>query len=167
MQAAEFLTSHFLASYQPKTNIAVSAYWPFRHEIDVRPLLNRLNHIGCTCLLPIIIGREKPLQFRQWKPGDTLEVSRFGVMGPSRHHPNGTPEIVVVPLLAFDSGGYRLGYGGGYYDLTLEKLRKRSSILAVGAAYQVQQVDSVPHDQFDQRLDAVVTEEGILQFNRE
>ena len=167
VHAAECLTSHFIAIFQPQAYTVVSAYWPFRHEVDVRPLLNRLDLIGCTCLLPFIMGSEEPLQFHQWKPGDILEVSRFGVLQPFKHHPNGTPEIVVVPLLAFDSVGYRLGYGGGYYDLTLESLRKRSGILAVGAAYEAQKVDSVPHDQFDQRLDAVVTEVGILQFDRE
>lgn len=166
MNSAESLTAQFFYNYQPKKNTAVSAYWPFRNEIDVRPLLKRLNFIGCCCLLPVIMGRKKPLQFHRWKPGDTLKMSRFGLLEPSTLHPNSSPEIVVVPLLAFDSAGYRLGYGGGYYDCTLAVLRKSGDILAIGAAYEDQQVDSVPHDQFDQQLDAVVTEQGIILFEQ-
>ena len=160
---ADNLMTQFFASCILQPNMPVAAYWPFRNEIDVTPLLDRINSMGCDCLLPVIVGHKKPLQFRQWKPDDTLEVSWFGNFEPPRLNPILVPKILVIPLLAFDSAGYRLGYGGGYYDRTLATLRNRVGILAVGAAYEAQKVDSVPHSQFDQRLDAVVTENGFFR----
>lgn len=162
--AAKSLESNFLNYFKPTRNETIAVYWPFRQEIDVIPLLRQLDTMGCSCLLPAVIGRKEPLQFRKWKPGDNLVVSRFGVLEPPVRHTIVTPDIIVTPLLAFDSTGYRLGFGGGFYDRTIAELRKLSDFYAVGAAFEGQEIDNVPHDKFDQRLDAIVTEKRVHQF---
>ena len=166
-KSAELLRANVISLCKPSPKTSIAVYWPFRDEIDVTPLLNQLNSMGCNCLLPVIMRRKEPLQFCEWKPGDILQVSRFGTLEPNLTHSTVTPEILITPLLAFDSAGYRLGYGGGYYDRTLAELRKHFSILAIGAAYGCQKFESIPHDQFDQRLDAVVTEKGVHHISKD
>lgn len=165
-RAAISLSANFFSYFGPTRNVSIGLYWPFRQEIDVTHLLNQLYAAGCFCLLPAIIRWDKPLQFREWKPGDVLNSSRFGTFEPPETCSVGTPEILITPLLAFDKTGYRLGYGGGYYDRTLATLRNHFSILAVGAAYEGQKVESVPHNNLDQRLDAVVTEKSVLDIKK-
>ena len=101
---ADNLMTHFFASCILQPNMPVAAYWPFRNEIDVTPLLDRINSMGCDCLLPAIVGHKKPLQFRRWKPDDTLEVSRFGNFEPPRLNPVLVPKILVIPLLGLFLG---------------------------------------------------------------
>ena len=164
-RAAKLLELNFLSFFKPTQKVSIGVYWPFRQEIDVIPLLCQLDKIGCHCLLPAVTGRNMPLQFRSWKPGDNLVTSRFGTLEPPLDRSIATPDIIITPLLAYDSAGYRLGFGGGYYDRTLAELRGRSDILAIGAAFESQQIDRVPHDKLDQRLDAVVTEKRVLQIS--
>ena len=161
---AKSLELNFLTYFKPTRKVSIAVYWPIRQEIDVFPLLCQLDTIGCLCFLPAVIGRQEPLQFRIWKPGDNLVRSQFGILEPPVNHTIGTPDIIIIPLLAFDSAGYRLGYGGGFYDRTLAELRDQSDVFAIGAAFEGQKIDSVPHDKFDQRLDAVVTEKHVLQI---
>ncbi len=163
--AAARLKDNFLAAFEVQSDQSVAAYWPFRDEIDVRPLLAALEAMGCNCLLPVMIGRKEPLQFHQWKPGDVLESSRFGVLEPSKFHPSTTPDVVILPLLAFDRHGMRLGYGGGYYDRTLNALRRKGEVLAIGVAYHDQEMDDIPHDAYDQKMDALVTDQAVIQFS--
>ena len=166
-RAAKSLELNFLTYFKPTRKVSIAVYSPTRYEIDVFPLLCQLDTIGCRCLLPVVIGRKEPLQFRYWKPGDKLVTSRFGILEPPVNHTIATPDIIITPLLAFDSAGYRLGFGGGFYDRTLAELRNRSDIHAIGAAFEGQEIDSVPHDEFDQRLDAVVTEKRVLQIRKD
>jgi 5-formyltetrahydrofolate cyclo-ligase len=113
-----------------------------------------------------VIARDTALVFREWQPGDELAPSDLDIPEPTIDKSVGIPEFLLVPLLAFDRQGYRLGYGGGYYDRTLQDLRATRDITAIGIAYQGQEVDSVPHESFDQRLDGVITEAGVTRFNQ-
>ncbi len=137
----------------------ISGYWPIRDEIDPRPLLDSLAARGHALALPVVGPPDAPLVFRAWTKGDTLLPGPFGTRTPSAEARELTPRVVIVPLLAFDAAGYRLGYGGGYYDRTLAGLRRGpGAVLAIGVAYPDQRVDAVPRAPYDERLDWVVTE---------
>ncbi len=155
-QAAEILAD-FLAPFGRR---ALSGYMPMRTEID--PLPAMAAHPGPVGV-PVIAAPATPLKFREWSPGCALVQGTFKAMIPAE----GAwidPEILIVPLLAFDARGYRLGYGGGFYDRTLEGLRARGPRLAVGFAFAAQEVDAVPVEPTDQPLDAIVTETGLRLF---
>ncbi|HCZ01320.1 MAG: 5-formyltetrahydrofolate cyclo-ligase [Rhodobacterales bacterium RIFCSPHIGHO2_02_FULL_62_130] len=155
-QAAELLAD-FLAAYQGK---ALAGYMAMRTEID--PLAAMVAHQGPVCV-PVIIANGQPLKFREWSPGCRMEMGAFGAEIPAE----GAwiePEVLIVPLVGFDARGYRLGYGGGFYDRTLEGLRAKRPTFAVGFAFDAQEMPEVPIDQFDQRLDAMVTESGLRLF---
>ncbi len=163
--AALDLRDHALAVLDAAKGDTVSGFWPMRDEIDTRPLLEALHAGGAVCCLPVVAERAAPLVFRRWAPGDPMADGGFGTRVPAASAPLVTPTKLLVPLLAFDRAGYRLGYGGGYYDRTLAALREASpagSVLAVGVAYAAQEIDDVPHDARDMRLDWVVTETGAL-----
>lgn len=138
----------------------VSAYWPMGNEFDVRPLLGALDEMGCVCALPVVGPRTEPLKFRRWRRGDVLVPAGFGTHEPAEHAAPVTPMLLLVPLLAFDDAGFRLGYGAGYYDRTLHALRAAGEVCAVGVAFEAQRVDAVPREAHDQPLDWVVTEAG-------
>lgn len=156
-RAAEYLAG-YLADHAGKV---LSGYMPFRSEID--PLPAMAAHQGPVCL-PVIPGRDQPLQFRQWQPGAALIEGAFKAMIPAEGAML-EPEVLIVPMLAFDARGYRLGYGGGFYDRTLEALRAKRPTIAVGFAFAAQEVAEVPLEPTDQRLDLMVTEEGIRFFS--
>jgi 5-formyltetrahydrofolate cyclo-ligase len=157
--AAEKLPHIFLAAHSPPPGAVVSGYWPLGDELDPRPLLAVLRGQGCRIALPVTGERRTPLTFRLWDPARRLVPGRFGTMIPDEIQPAATPDVVLLPLLAFDRQGGRLGYGGGYYDRTLTQLRKNSgSILAVGLAYAAQETENVPIGPFDRRLDGICTE---------
>ena len=137
---------------------AVSAYWPMGSELDPRPLMTALGEAGHPIALPVVIEAERPLLFRAWSPGDALEPAAFNTQVPSADKPEVVPQVVLAPLLAFDRAGYRLGYGGGFYDRTLARLRQDGDVLAIGLAYAGQEVPAVPRDANDKRLDWIVTE---------
>ena len=140
----------------------VSAFHPYRSEIDTRPLLGRLAGEGWTTCLPVVVATDSPLLFRRWLPGEPFGKDAMGIAIPAPDAPQVEPDVLIVPLLAFDREGYRLGYGGGYYDRTLAALRAKKLIIAIGVAYATQEVKSVPHDTHDQKLDFVMTEKGII-----
>jgi 5-formyltetrahydrofolate cyclo-ligase len=155
-QAAEILAD-FLAAQAGKV---LSGYMPMRTEID--PLAAMAAHQGPVGV-PVIIGNGQALRFREWSPGARMVEGEFRALIPEE----GAwvePQVLIVPMLAWDRRGYRLGYGGGFYDRTLERLRANGPVLAVGFAFAAQEVVEVPTDAFDQRLDAVVTERGVTVF---
>jgi 5-formyltetrahydrofolate cyclo-ligase len=157
--AAEKLPHIFLAAHSPPPGAVVSGYWPLGDELDPRPLLTVLRGLGCRIALPVTGERRTPLTFRLWDPARRLVSGRFGTMIPDEIQPETTPDVLLLPLLAFDRQGGRLGYGGGYYDRTLTQLRKNGgSILAVGLAYAAQETENVPIGPFDRHLDGICTE---------
>ena len=155
-QAAELLAD-FLSDFKGK---ALSGYMAMRTEID--PTAAMAVHQGPVCV-PVIVGKDQSLRFREWTPGCAMMMGEFGAEIPA----DGAwidPEVLIVPLLAFDARGYRLGYGGGFYDRTLQALRAWRPTFAVGFAFADQEIPMVPIDSTDQRLDAIITERGLRQF---
>lgn len=148
-------------SDDPKT---ISIFWPMGSEIDTRPLINALSGAGHMTALPIVKARATPLIFRAWSSGDQLVDGGFGTSIPGDDAPEVLPDILFVPLLSFDDAGYRLGYGGGFYDRTLQKLRARGPVNAVGVAFSAQRVDSVIRGPHDQPLDWMATELGVQRI---
>jgi 5-formyltetrahydrofolate cyclo-ligase len=146
---------------------AVASYWPVRDEADPRPLAAALAARGHPILLPRVAGPDQPLQFRLWRDGDPLRRSAAGICEPLADAPEQAPEAVLVPLLGFDSAGFRLGYGGGYYDRSLAALRARGPVVAIGIAFAGQEVEALPREPHDEALDAVVTERGVRFFSHE
>jgi len=164
--AGAALARHFLDAITPPPGAPVSAYWPVKEEIDVRPLMAELVARGHVCGLPVIVAKRAPLVFKRWDPDRPLAEGRWGIPVPPADAPEVIPELLMVPLLAFDGLGNRLGYGAGFYDRTLALLRSRPGRrpLAVGVAYAAQRVDRVPCDETDEKLDWVVTEREALRF---
>lgn len=142
----------------------VSAYWPLDVELDPRPLIDELDAAGHLIGLPVVTGRGQPLVFRRWQPGTILEQGSFRVLVPPADAPEMTPAVMLTPLLAFDAAGYRLGYGGGFYDRTIARLRAAGRLLVIGIAYAAQEVPAVPREPTDQPLDWIVTEEGARRI---
>ena len=140
----------------------IAGYWPVGDEIDPLPLLRRLakSHV---CALPVVESG-RALSFRAWAFDVPPAAGRYGIPSPPLDSPVVLPDILLVPLLAFDRTGHRLGYGGGHYDATLAALRAERPIYAVGLAYAGQEVARVPADARDQRLDAVLTEQGLIEM---
>jgi 5-formyltetrahydrofolate cyclo-ligase len=161
--AAQALSANLLAELDLKgKNIA--GYWPLGDEIDCRPALEALANAGALVALPVVAGQGQVLIFRAWRPGDALEQGPFGTMHPNARSPVVCPQILLVPLIAFDLEGGRLGYGAGYYDRTIASFRAHGQVSAIGLAYDVQRVDAVPVDTHDQPLDGVITNSGAIWF---
>jgi len=142
----------------PASNVA--GVWPLPGEIDLRPLWHALHERGHAILLPETPPRGQPLQFRHWHPGCRMLRERFGTERPDGAH--GTPDIIFVPLLAFDRIGHRLGYGGGYYDRTLAT---HPHAQAIGVGFAAQEVASVPLGAHDRALPAIFTETGRVALS--
>ena len=137
----------------------LAGYMPMRTEID--PLPSMAAHQGTVCV-PVIAGKGQPLKFREWTPDAEMEEGPFGAQVP-RTGAWLEPEVLIVPLVAFDRRGYRLGYGGGFYDRTLELLRARRPTLAIGFAWSAQEMEAVPIEPTDQPLDLIVTERETIR----
>lgn len=146
--------------------VVVAGYAAFRDEADPKPLLLALAARGHPLALPALAGRAQPLRFHRWREGDALCAHVYGMREPAPDCEQLIPSVLLVPLLAFDARGYRLGYGGGYYDRTLEALRAAGRVAAIGLAYAGQEIAAVPHGPHDQRLDAVLSETGLRRFDR-
>ena len=123
-----------------------------------------LHGEGCRLALPVVHGRGQRLSFRTWRPGDPLEAGVFGTLQPQASCETLEPDALLVPLLACDAEGWRLGYGGGFYDRTLEDLRKRRKVTAIGVGFDQQLVPDVPHGAEDQRLDWLLTDRRACAF---
>ncbi len=143
----------------------VAGYWPVGFELDGRPLLLGLSAAGWALALPVVTAPDAPLAFRSWRPDDLLVAGGYGIPEPAPSAPLVRPAVVLVPLLAFDRAGHRLGQGAGHYDRTLAALRMPGSapVLAVGLAFAAQEVPAVPASVHDQRLDWIVTEQGAIR----
>jgi 5-formyltetrahydrofolate cyclo-ligase len=144
----------------------VAGYAPIRSELDPMPLLRRLADAGARLALPVIMGREQPLQFRSFAIGEVLAPGPLGILQPPATSAELVPDILLVPLAAFDRSGQRIGYGAGYYDRSIEALRGGNRAIAVGLAYAVQEIDAVPALPHDAALDYVLTEARTFDFRR-
>ena len=151
-----------LRDFVASTEGRVSFYWPIRTEIDPRPLLEELAGSREVCL-PVTVGYA-PLVFRPWASGAAMIADSFGVEVPA-DTTEVIPQVLVVPMLAFDERGHRLGYGAGHYDRTLDKLRPLGQVTAIGFAYEAQCAEELPIEPTDQPLDAIVTEVGLRRFS--
>ena len=140
----------------------VSGFMPYKSEISVLPLLGVLGDAGWTTALPVVVAPDAPLLFRRWAPGEPLEPGLWDIPVPLPSSPEVLPDVLLVPGLSFDRAGYRLGYGGGFYDRTLAKLRAVKHVTAIGVAYHAQIVDEVARGDFDAPLDFVMTEKETL-----
>lgn len=157
------LAAGFFAGIELSAAQVVSVFWPLEGEIDTLPLMKGLHERRCQVVLPVMQGAGLPLIFRTWSPGDKLDPAGYGTQEPRADKPLADPSLLVVPLLAFDRHGYRLGYGGGFYDRTLQRLRAAASVTTVGIAFAGQEVAAVPRGPYDQRLDFIVTEREVIE----
>jgi 5-formyltetrahydrofolate cyclo-ligase len=158
------LRDRFLSGLALPPKSIIAAYHAIQDEMDPAPLLRVLAELGYPLCLPTVTGEKNYLTFRAYAPGDGLVAGRMGVMEPKKTQPELVPTVLLVPLLAFDRRGYRLGYGGGYYDRTLSILRSKNKALrAYGLAYATQEVTALPTSADDQPLDAIVTENEVIK----
>jgi 5-formyltetrahydrofolate cyclo-ligase len=157
------LAAHGLSFLDLAPGVIVSGFSAIRDEIDPAALLARLRAEGYRLCLHVMQGKGLPLLFRAWSPGDAMGKVQWGIAEPLPDEPVLDPDVVLVPLLAFDAVGHRLGYGGGFYDRTLARLRTIKPVVAVGVAYDELKVDAVPHRSYDQPLDWVLTPSGPLR----
>lgn len=155
------LSRHLTAALAPHAGAVLAGYWPMRGEADPRPAM--AAHDGPLCL-PVVTGRAVPLVFRLWS-GGPLVPGPFGTSHPPDSQPEVNPSVLIVPLAGFDAVGHRLGYGGGYYDRTLQLLRLRGPVRAIGLAFAAQQLPAIPAEPFDEPLDLIATDRGVLRFS--
>jgi 5-formyltetrahydrofolate cyclo-ligase len=142
----------------------VSGFMPMKSEINPLPLMRKLLDAGATLALPAVAGRGKPLIMRVWQWGEPLWPGLWGIREPKAEAPEVEPDILLVPLLAFDRSGHRIGYGAGYYDSTIAQLRGRKPITAIGLAFAAQEIPAVPVTERDARLDLVLTEREAIEL---
>jgi 5-formyltetrahydrofolate cyclo-ligase len=142
----------------------ISGFSALKSEINPVPLMRRLADAGAQLALPIVVGRGKPLTFRSWSFGDPFRAGVWGIREPLPEAPEVDPDILLVPMLAFDRAGQRIGYGAGYYDMSILRLRSVKSVLAVGIAFAAQEIPHVPATPRDAPLDLVLTERDVIDF---
>jgi len=144
----------------------VSGFFPMRSEINPLPLLRKLAAAGAQLALPVIAGRGKPLTMRAWNQGDDLASGQWGIREPTAQAREVDPDVLIVPLACFDRAGHRIGYGAGYFDMTIHRLRGIKPVVAVGIAFAQQEIDRVPANAHDEALDLVLTERETIDLRR-
>jgi 5-formyltetrahydrofolate cyclo-ligase len=144
--------------------MTLSGYSPLKSEISPLPMMRRCADAGAALALPVVVGRGKPLIMRAWSFGAPLGSGVWGIREPVAEAPQVFPDILLVPLLAFDRTGHRIGYGAGYYDMTIAELRARKPVVAIGIAFAAQEIAVVPTTPRDARLDLVLTEREVIDF---
>lgn len=162
--AAKAVAAHFFEQVAFSPSDVIAGYWRIRDELDCQPIIIRLMDSGQKVVLPVVMGAEAPLDLRVWEADQPLYEAGFGTLAPSDMAPRAEPDLVLMPLLGFDSAGTRLGYGGGYYDRTLAQLGRKPML--VGLAFDAQQLPDIPREAHDIPLDAVVTESGVRFFGK-
>jgi 5-formyltetrahydrofolate cyclo-ligase len=146
------------------TGMIVSGFSPMKTEINPLPLMRKAVQLGARLALPAIAARGKPLIMRAYAFGDELARGQWGIREPKADAPEVAPDILIVPLAAFDRSGHRIGYGAGYYDMTINALRAKKRVIAMGIAFAAQEITSVPATERDARLDFVLTEREVIDF---
>lgn len=165
-RAGLMLAQHELPVVRDDGFACVSGFYPYQAEINVLPLLARLVSEGWRTALPIVMTKGAPLTFRAWAPGEPTGRGIWDIHIPLETADELQPDVLLVPMLAFDRRGYRLGYGGGFYDRTLAELRKLKPVVAIGVAYAMQEMDEVPTAPYDEPLDWILTERGVIEPKR-
>ena len=161
--AAEAIAARpFPAAIKP--GAVVSGFMPMKSEINPIPLMRKLADAGATLALPVVAGKGRPLIMRAWSVGEPLASGVWGIREPKPDAPEVFPDILIVPLLAFDRRGHRIGYGAGYFDMTIAALRARKPIVAAGIAFAAQEIAEVPTTPRDARLDLVLTEREVIDW---
>jgi 5-formyltetrahydrofolate cyclo-ligase len=166
-KAGMALASRFPEKLLPESGQVISAYVPFGAEIEPGGVLSQARAKGATLALPVVVKKGEPLVFRAWDFGEPLEEGVWGILAPPASAPEVEPDVLLVPLLGFDHFGGRLGYGGGFYDRTITKLRAKKPVTAIGLAFEIQRLDAVPLGPHDERLDWIVTEAAAYETVRE
>ena len=164
IEAAQATAAHFFDAVALAPDQTVAGYWRIKDEMDCQPILVRLMDSGQPVCLPVVLGDGQPLDLRLWEQGAALYEAGFGTLAPSELAPRVEPDLIIMPLLGFDATGTRLGYGGGYYDRTLEHLSRRPRL--VGLAFAAQELPAIPREPHDIPLDLVVTERGVRHFSQ-
>jgi 5-formyltetrahydrofolate cyclo-ligase len=144
----------------------VSGFSPMKTEINPLPLMRKIAEAGAQLALPCIVGRGHALIMRAWSFGEPLASGQWGIREPTPDAPEVAPDILIVPLVCFDRAGHRIGYGAGYYDMTIHALRAKKKIVAVGVAFAAQEISKVPSTERDERLDLVLTEREVIDFRK-
>jgi 5-formyltetrahydrofolate cyclo-ligase len=163
-ESAEEAAALFVETLRPEAGQVVASYWPKGREFDTLPLIHELLKAGVICALPVIQENSRILKFTPWCEGDPLVPGPFDILQPVSQNWI-DPDIVVVPYLAFDRRGYRMGYGKGYYDATLRDLRARRGVIAVGYGYGQQAVlFNLPIDDHDEKMDWIITPQKVMRF---
>lgn len=162
LSSAQSLLS-FIRRMEIPAGSTVSAYWPMKSEIDVRPVMHFLHEAGMTVCLPVVTEKGEAMLFRRWAPEETLVVGMYGVEQPGENCEAVVPDVLLLPLVAFDRNGGRLGYGGGFYDRTLVRLRREGLHRIGGVAFAMQEVEKVPQEETDETLDFIVTEKEFIE----
>jgi len=144
--------------------MVVSGYSPIRNEIDPAPLMQKLASMGAKLALPAVVSRGKSLIFRAWSPRDRLVLGPLGIPEPSPAAAELVPDVMLVPLAAFDATGHRIGYGAGHYDYTFAHLRKHKPVIGIGLAFAAQEIEAIPALSHDVSLDYVLTEKRVFDF---
>ena len=147
-----------------KPGVIVSGFMPMQSEISPLPLMRKLADAGAQLALPAIAGRGKPLIMSAYRFGDELARGQWGIREPKGEAAEVAPDILLVPLACFDRAGHRIGYGAGYYDMTIRALRAKKKVTAIGLAFAVQEIPLVPATEGDERLDLVLTEREVIDF---
>jgi len=161
------VAQNFFKDFKVASNAVIAGYWPLQDEFDCEALLNQLHDQGYSLCLPVVDPRADILQFRKWSPKVKLVKCIFGIMVPEDESELVEPDVVLVPFIAFDPQGHRLGYGRGYYDFTLEHIREKRKVLSIGLGYDIQKVDKIVAEPTDQPMDKVVTESNVFEFKVE
>jgi 5-formyltetrahydrofolate cyclo-ligase len=160
-EASQKLSHHLLVLLESQPVCKIAGYWAVGSEINLSPLIGDLDEKGWSVSLPVIVKKDAPLIFRSWHSGDELTKGPFNTLQPKPVRDEVFPDVILVPLLAFDDQKFRLGQGGGFYDRTLEQLKNsEGGVVSVGVAFAAQRVNVVPRDKYDARLDFIVTENG-------
>jgi 5,10-methenyltetrahydrofolate synthetase len=154
------VTRNLIDGFPQLEGLCIGIYWPYQGEFDPRPAGHHFRQLGATTALPEVLRKAEPLQFRAWWPGVAMGKGVFEIAVP-----DGTdivvPQVLIMPPLGFDAAGYRLGYGGGFYDRTLASIKPRP--LTIGVAYELSRLPTIHPQAFDQKMDYVITERGIFK----
>ena len=160
--AAQAVSEAFFKNVQVTTSTIVAGYWPIKAELDALLILRALVQKGHICALPHVTGEGAPLIFRQWEENTLMTTGKFGITEPIGGATL-VPDIMLVPVLAFDTNGHRLGYGAGFYDRTIARLKKQKQIRTIGLAYEKQLYKALPAEENDVKMDIIITDRNVYK----